>query len=231
MFSEITKVNSPPPADMDGKNIGSLLFRDYDDAMVSISGGKSVQNNDSLSYSNSYFDYLNLVKKLQNKEIDGFVLDRFTVISALWTNFHALMGKMDEKWKSAFPFSGTFLQNLKARMDYTNMLFSVRIAPPKSKTYAYGILVKSQEDYAYLKSAAEDLGQTITRNWNNDYFDLISKHVLPDVDLNLYSAGQELYSYKGWYFKSTMVAVAIMVVLICVYGTVYESLRKGKYRR
>ncbi len=40
VYTEVMKVNSPPPADMDGKTIGSLLYRDYDAIIVAENGGK-----------------------------------------------------------------------------------------------------------------------------------------------------------------------------------------------
>ena len=225
MFSEVTKINSPPPADMHEKEVGSLLFRDYDDAMITINGGKSVQNNDTLSFSDPYHDYLNLVMKLKNKEIHGMALDRFTMIYVLWSTYYVEMGHMDSYWNE------TFLKSVKDRITYANSLISVRIPTKTSEAYSYGVLVKRHEDYFYLKSAAEDLRQTIKRTWNQDYHDLLSLTFTNLTKLALYSAKREVYSYSGSYFKNTMIGVAAMVVLICVFGIVYESVRRRELSR
>ena len=43
-----------------------------------------------------------------------------------------------------------------------------------------------------------------------------------------YSAKNELYSHKGKYFHNTLIAIVVMVVLIGIFGVVYEMLRKRK---
>ena len=65
VYNEVAKVNSPPAADINGKRVGSLMFRDGDAGKISKSGGTPVGSKDLKSFSNSYIDFLNLVIKLE----------------------------------------------------------------------------------------------------------------------------------------------------------------------
>ena len=64
-------MNSPLASDMYGKNVGSLLFRDYDALMISEAGGTSIRNTDALSRVHSYYDFLNLLDKVENGHLHG----------------------------------------------------------------------------------------------------------------------------------------------------------------
>ena len=227
VFNEVMKVNYSPPADMDGKMIGTLLFRDYDDAMVRICGGRSVRNNDSHSSADQYMDYHHLLKKLEKKEIDGVAIDMFTMMYILWTSWHLQTQDVN---LTRVNYNESFRKSLKDRIEYAARLISVRKSPKTPEVYTYGTLVKSREDYAYLKSATEGMRETIKEFWDNDYYQL-AYHGKKGLDLALYSAKNELYSYSGQYFQNTMMAVAVMVVLICVFGVVYELFRAGTCSR
>ena len=92
-----------------------------------------------------------------------------------------------------------------------------------ASSFTYGILVKQRSDYLYLKSAADDLRHTIRRLWSEEVqFTFSFDRTL------LYTARNELYSYNGVYFKYTLIAIAIIVLSICIFGTVYEMMRNGR---
>ena len=57
---------------MDGKKVGTLMFRDYDSYVVSSLGGYYHYNTDVRS-----------LLELRKKEIDGFLLDRYTLWALL----------------------------------------------------------------------------------------------------------------------------------------------------
>ena len=100
VYTEVTKVNSPPPAHMDGnKRVGSLLFREYDAMMVSRNGGKSIRNDDEFSHRHSQFDFLNLLTKLQEKEIDGIALDQYFLVYIFWINDQMVKGDLDQLFR------------------------------------------------------------------------------------------------------------------------------------
>ena len=222
VYTEVTKVNSPPPADISGKNVGSLLFREYDAIMIGRSGGKTVRIDDELSYTRPYIEFLKLVEKLEDKKIDGIAIDRFTVIWSYWTSSMDANGDFDGIWRQ-MGYTDNMIKSNKDRIKFLKKLVKVKVPQTTSQIYTYGILVKNREDYLFFKSAAEDLGQTIGREWEQWFQNTVTDH--PTL---LYSAKDELYSYTGSYFQNTVIAVGITMILICVFGTVYELIKKGK---
>ena len=78
--SKIVEANSPPPLKMDGKKVGTLRFRDYDSYVVSSLGGYCHYNTDATDF---FTDVRSLLNKLRKKEIDGFLLDRYTLWALL----------------------------------------------------------------------------------------------------------------------------------------------------
>ena len=76
LTGEIVKANSPPDPTMKGKEVGVLRFRDHDSLEVVRKGGKVVRN---AGANNFHSDVSQLIKKLQEDHIDGFVLDKWTL--------------------------------------------------------------------------------------------------------------------------------------------------------
>ena len=44
-----------------------------------------------------------------------------------------------------------------------------------------------------------------------------------------YTAKNELYTYEGKYFKNTCIAIAVMVVIIIIFGVVYERFLRKRF--
>ena len=206
---------------MNGARVGSLLFREYDALMIAQNGGKAVRNADNMSYSNTYMDFMNLVQKLEKREIDGIAVDQFTMMFYYWVNYVVKLGYLDNDLRK---MGNNMVETIKDRIEFLrNKVVRTKIPQKSSHEYSCGILVKNRRDNEYFKDAAENLGQTIEREWEEDF----SKTTIHDKSL-LYSAKNELFSYSGTYFQNTVIAVTITVLLICLFGVVYESMRKGK---
>ena len=222
MYTEVNNVNSPPPAEMKGKKVGFLSFREYEAIMIGKNGGKSIFPHENLSDSHPYNQFLQLVENLEKGSIDGFALDRFTLVYAYWVSSYAEKGNFDWKWKT-LGYTDTMIKDSKDRIKYFRKLVTVQLPPITSQVYTYGILVKNREDYLFYKAAAEDLGQTIGREWEQWYQETIKTE--PRL---LYSVTDELFSFTGSYFKGTVIAIGVIVVLICIFGIVYELSRREK---
>ena len=54
------------------------------------------------------------------------------------------------------------------------------------------------------------------------------QHMLTSDRSLLYAAENKLYSYTGAYFQNTLIAVAVVVVLIFTFGAVYEMNARRK---
>ena len=79
LTQRIIQANSPPPPDMKDAQVGSLRYRDYDAYVISQHGGFVRWNEDATDFIS---DVTQLITKLQERKIDGFLLDK-------WTLFHA----------------------------------------------------------------------------------------------------------------------------------------------
>ena len=227
VYTEVTKVNSPPPTDMNEKTVGCLRYREYDVLMIARSGGYGVQVDDAEVHSHPYLEFLRLVEKLKNKEIDGFALDRFTLMYMYWMSRYEEEGRYDAMWREMGLSNSSINRNkdhIKFLQKFTTL---VKVPLATSRSYTYGILVKNRDDYLYFKSAAEDLGQTIGREWEVG-FQRTLRHAPPTF---LHSAKDELYSYSGSYFRKAVIAVGLTVVGICIFGTVYEFVRRGNLNK
>ena len=78
--SLFSKVNTPPPADMRGKKVGALLFREYDAMIIADNGGYAVHNTQKEAYKDFYADFLILVHMVELGHIDGLAVDQYTYL-------------------------------------------------------------------------------------------------------------------------------------------------------
>ena len=128
--AKIVTMNSPPTMKMDGKKVGTLRFRDYDSYVVSKSGGQCVYYNGSYDFKS---DVRGLLNKLRNDEIDGLLLDKYT----LW--FVCTMQRYDmmsfTKEEAHFFIHDTLRTEQEVKGD----------------SYSYGLLIRNVEDYNYYK--------------------------------------------------------------------------------
>ena len=76
LTGEIMKADSPPPPNMKGKQVGVLRYRDHDTYAIIRHGGKVVRNANVTDF---HADVAGLVGKLRRRQIDGFVVDKWTL--------------------------------------------------------------------------------------------------------------------------------------------------------
>ena len=74
--TELMFIMDPHHDSMTGRRVGVLKYRDYDATLVVSEGGVVVETDGW----NFYSDVLLLMRKLRLNEIDGFVLDKYTLM-------------------------------------------------------------------------------------------------------------------------------------------------------
>ena len=128
LTQRIIQANSPPPPNMKDAQVGSLRYRDYDAYVISQHGGFVRWNEDATDFIS---DVTQLITKLQERKIDGFLLDKWT----LYHTTHVLndVYREDISQRSMISF---FTQNtIRTEKSYVG------------QHLAYGILVKQTNDY------------------------------------------------------------------------------------
>ena len=200
---KILEANDPPPKKMDGKKVGTLRFRDYDSYVVSTHGGYSQYNTDATNFSS---DVLGLVNKLRREEIDGFLLDRYT----LWA---VLDSKTTKTNLSITKEDAEFFHNDTLRTEQV----------VDGDSLSYGILIKKLEDFRYFKDFIRDaqLRNTVawTRLWLKDK-DRYKGHYHSEIGENA------LFSFRGDQFQLIMLVLVSMIGAIIIFGVCFEVYRR-----
>ena len=135
----IIQVNSPPPPDMKDALVGALSYRDYDVYVISQHGGIARWNEDATNFTS---DLIQLITKLEEKEIDGFLLDKWTLCYATLVLNDISISTEDIHLKNTIKF---FMKKT-IRAEKSG----------KGEKLAYGILVKYLDDYEYFKDFIQD---------------------------------------------------------------------------
>ena len=208
LTGRIVKANSPPSASMKGVNVGVLRYREHDAYVVSTHGGKIVHNDEQVD--NFQSDLLELLLKLKHDEIQGFVLDTWTMDYAV-----GLLANMSDGGQETdlvnFYLRGT------TRVEKSN----------KGKELSYGLLIKHKQDYDYFRAYVE--GNQIAWYINDSQEWITIKREDAKEGFGNYEpeGSFHLFSAKGDNFEYSMIAVVVMVVVIIVFGLVYELMRKS----
>ena len=243
VFSEVEKMNNPPPPVTDGKQIGALMYRDYDAYVVAKIGGKIVQNVDFQSRlfgspsSNFrepvdfYEDAFQLIEKLRKKEISGVILDRYTLWHLKTISSVILKGK----WKSDLFSIEDHIINVNYFF-YNTMATQVTSDEDLGKL-TYGILIKNRRDYDYLIDYATDNRFRERTNLLN-LWNLNKKNLLSAVEGEGFSSSSdnwELYSDKTAllfsieddqkYFLTAVYSILIAIGIVFLIGIGFELRR------
>ena len=240
VVAEVMKINSPPPHDMKGENIGSLLYRDYDAMMVAQNGGLLYPLKTPTPEPVDFFeDAFVMIDNLRRKKIKGFVMDLFTYWM-LHTTGAGFVQKLDfTKYKLI-----TREDALKS-INYCQSATTMKtIKYQGSDRLTYGILVRQKKHFDYLVDMVKYTGKVgIWRaqiSWNQ----YVSKTVLniPDdlkisrnvseEEMHLYiGESNNLFSHKAFSFKISVGVICCIIVCIIVVGSVLEYRRTGGNKR
>lgn len=196
LSSEITRHNSPSTPEIAGAKVGALRHRTYDTFLIAKLGGHLVE----IPPTNESLGIVEMIRMLRRKEIDGFILDRFTLI--------------------------VFYRHLKRAAEHRTDLDYLRtktIRTEKSYTgekLSYGMLVKNLAEYEFLVDFVRD-NQQVINTCNelllNDY----------SREVHVYEIQNPLFDVAGGMFWPSMITVSIIMALIVIFGIVYEYKRRN----
>ena len=194
------KANSPPPELVEGKKVGALLHRAYDAYWVSKKGGVIVYN-DERDVNSFEDDVAGLIEKLRREEIDGFVLDVYTM------------------------YVVTILAPLylsPQNIDFFD-LHTLRTEKTFDAGLSYGMLVRDKEDYDYFKDYAFDTQLRLEMMYSSEW---VTQKM--GQRGRYYSAQGEnrLFSTDAHYFQQTVIVILVVVTLLFTFGWLYERKRK-----
>ena len=197
LASQLTVLNTAGQPAMAGGRIGVLKHRAYDTTAVAVRGGIAVASNrlgrDGI---------VELIGMLKRNEIDGFLLDRYILIT-----FHSHMSNI-----SLYANDVTFLQTETVRSE---------VHATTDENLSYGILVKNEEDYDYFHDFVVDNEHVISAC--NAL--LLNQHT---HDIGMHQVLNPLFSPRGEFFWPSFICGVILLAGILCYGAVYERNRRKK---
>lgn len=200
LSSEIAKANTLPPPRMEGTRVGAIRYRLYDAILISKNGGVLVD----VKQGNTTDGIHQLILKLKEKKIDGFVLDRYLLL--LFYRF------FDDHW-----FHKDDVKFLKTMTVKTEITYG-------EDDYSYGVLVKNDDDYDFLSDFILDNRDVI--NTCNGL--LINQYSSTEKDRY---EPNPLFSSSGEVFWPSFLVSMILLALICVFGFFYELRRRKNIKR
>lgn len=196
LTTEIINIHSPPKPQMTGRIVGALQRRLHDVTMIAQNGGILHEISDD----NTILGVFELIKKLQRKSLDGFLINKST--------YYYFSRKVhNAKYKDIVSTIGHL------HMIRTELFFQKGIL-------TYGMLVKDHGDYKYFK-------QYFETNWLQiqAYDSLILNVKDGNDEYNFRSKETDLFDP---YLSFLYYALGILGVIIC-FGGFYELRRKWKH--
>lgn len=192
LTTEIMKANNPKKPTISGSRVGVLKFREYDASIVAKEGG-AVLESKGFDFES---DLLELITMLKNKQVDGIVLDKYTL--------RLSTGMLQNETK--FPNNDV----VKFFLDGT-----ARTKKFTGKEFSYGILVKNSDDYEYFRNAITDnrlpLETSIALAYNKK----------PGKEPN-----DLLFSPEGPHFIASLRVIGGIIGVVCCFGFVFEMWRR-----
>ena len=191
LSSELNEMNSAGHLEMTGHRIGVQRYRTFDSIVIAKNGGiaKPTAAGGAVGVSQ-------VVEMLRRNEIDGFVLDRFTMIT-----FH------------------TFFQNhpdFKSVESYFHSAVDRSELSYNGEKLSYGILLKRVEDYNYLAEFVLDNQQVI-----NTCNGLMLNSYSAAISLRG-GAVNPLFSTTGGLFWPSVIIGSAAIGCIVSFGILYE---------
>ena len=199
LTSEIVAANSLHPPKIEDANVGVIRHHTYEGILVANQGG-ILHDVDP----DSLMDGLHtLIGMLDNKTIDGFLLDRYELM--LYYKFF----QNDSRYKD----------------DVDHMRDSTILTEVSTKEqYLYGAMVRDEEDYQFLEgfvSSNRNILNSCTRLFLSKY----------SREVQVASEKVSMFSTKGHMFWPSFLVCVGAIMLCVVFGSLYELVRKGYCRK
>ena len=198
---EIQSANSPATPELDGARVGALRHRTHDGSIIAKRGGMlfDVKEKDDLS------SIYKMIGMLRRKEIDGFVIDRYTFIT-----FHNFIDSVNLT---------TALEEHKMNIHFirTKTIQTEKISD--NEPHAYGMLVRDIEDYAYFIDFMMD-------NWE-------ALNTCNALSINRFAGEHKierhytaLFDISSGFFWPSFYGGSITIIVLWLIGTFYEFIRR-----
>ena len=191
LTAEFIKHNTVRSPSMSGAKVGVIRYRLYESILVAKHGGilidiKSEDVTDGI---------MRLVTMLERRAIDGFVLDTYSMLL-----FQHHFSK-DSRYQHV-------LHYIRTRTTRTEYLYSV-------DKYAYGVLVRDNEDYDFLQDFVTN-NRDVIYTCNNL---LISNYSFHQKVAHL---THPLFATNGMLFWPLFLSLSIIIFGICCFGFSYD---------
>ena len=210
LTAELMASIDPPVTFLSGAVIGALKYRKYDSSVVVQKGG-NIRLSDATDFTS---DVDALIKMLQRREVDGIVLDKYTLVY--------VTGYL--RWRKDNPSPGTrkadeeerrlsidyFLETAKHTLKHFQA-----VNEDSNNKLSYGVLVKKIEDYNFFKNAMQDnrlFIEILTASAMNEVFP--KKEQLRGPLHNLIDC-TGLFKWAG-----------VVIACLCLFGVAYETFKQ-----
>lgn len=194
LTSEIVAANSLPPPKIEDANVGVIRHHTYEGILIAKQGGIL----HDVDPPNLMDGVRELTKMLDNKTIDGFLLDRYE----LMLFYKYFQNDSDYKREVDYLRTNTLLTSVSMK-----------------EQYLYGALVKDEEDYRFLEGFVSS-NRNILNSCTRLFLSMYSREV------KVAAENVSLFSTKGEMFWPSFVACSIMVALCVLVGGTYEVRRQ-----
>ena len=200
LTSEVHAANSPPTPTMGGSKVGVIRHRLYEAILIAKHGGILID----IERANVTDGIHQLIYMLRCKQVDGFVLDQYTLLL-----FHHYF-----KDSSRYRDDVDFLKKKTTLTDISNT----------EDKFMYGVLVKNWDDYDFFVDYVID-NRDVINTCNTLFLNNYTRHV------KLHEMRHSLFSPSSKLFCPSLITITIIVVIICCVGAFYENRRslQGKW--
>jgi hypothetical protein len=200
-------IKPTPIPKMDGAKVGTLKHRPYNDFMITKHGGRVR----TYSASDVYSEFYELAKSFYLGEIDGILMDKYTLSYA--TKYISNMSRR-------------MRQNKIPKYFTTNTVLTEK---NDDESMSFGILVKDGEVYKYFENSIRD-------NWlyYEKMFSMYVNNISEDEQrrrLFIKDFTAPLFSPSDPFVYYAMAGFAVTLLLICVFGMLYELSRRESSAR
>ena len=201
LTSEIYKVNNLPPPPMQDVRVGTIRHHTYEGILIANNGGVLVE----VDSSNITDGIKHLVEMLHEKEIGGFVIDRYELL--LFCELFA----DDDNFKDA-------VESIRDHMMLTELSHAEELM--------YGVLIKAEENYQFLSEFIQS-NRDVISGCNSLFLRRFTrKSSVMNHQPSMNAMKGELYGPQM--FWPAFLSCAVLVIIIGIFGFIYEV--KIRYR-
>ena len=202
------KANYPNPPVLAGRNIGALRHRTYEASVIARNGGLLVD----VETQNEENAIVKMMGMMERKEIDGFLLDRYTYLTVYYHMTHHT--ETDIRFADAINY--LHAQTIQTEISYKGM-----------EKMHLGMLVNNLEDYEYFKDYVKDNAIAI-----NACSGLLLNYMTMNGGIDTHAVEHDaLFATNSGLFWPSFITCVIVIVLMFCFGIVYEKYRPSYFKQ